>query len=180
MLSSCCSWISNTWTRKLTLSYLCGFNLLCLFLWQLDCQFQHGSPGGTQRAICVLSASLDYSSSAHSAWRRKRPAPLLPTRGAAAESTGRRWVLVLLFFSSGSLFPPSHPSAVLWPDACPLQRVPKGMQGGIYKRLQDSLVYWSEHVRMSSGTSSYGFLATRCIRFTAEVPKQISALLVSQ
>lgn len=43
-------------------------------------------------------------------------------------------------FSSGSLFPPSHPSAVLWPDAYPLQRAPKEMQGSIYKRLQDCQV----------------------------------------
>lgn len=56
----------------------------------LDHRLQHGCPGRTKGAICVLSASMDYPAQDHPAWGGCFSIPLLP---AAAEPGRRRWII---------------------------------------------------------------------------------------
>lgn len=56
----------------------------------LDHRLQHGCPGRTKGALCVLSASMDYPAQDHPAWGGCFSIPLLP---AAAEPGRRRWII---------------------------------------------------------------------------------------
>lgn len=68
----------------------------------LDHRLQHGCPGRTQRALCVLGASMDYPAQDHPAWGRCFSIPLLP---AAAEPGRRRWIISSLSCIGPELFP---------------------------------------------------------------------------